>query len=98
MVSASPAAKRLMAEMVWALLLFPSSIKVSTKRKQVSDMWSMAGEALSEDEPLLSDDVLAGIGSGGPGFNNHRWREVVFLISLVGDLKKRAPGERQKLL
>jgi 5-methylcytosine-specific restriction protein B len=98
MEPASPAAKRLMAEMVWALLLFPSNIKVSTKRKHVSDVWSMSGEALREDEPLLHEDVLAGIGSGGPGFNNHRWREMVFLISLVGDLKKRAPGERQKLL
>lgn len=47
---------------------------------------------------LLSDDVLAGIGSGGPGFNNHRWREMVFLISLVGDLKERSSGERQKLM
>jgi len=98
MASASPSAKRLMAEMVWALLLFPSNIKVSTKRQQVGDMWSMSGEALAEGQLLLSDDVLAGIGSGGPDFNNHRWREMVFLISLVGDLKKRPTGERQKLM
>src|SRR3954470_23867227 len=31
MEPASPSVKRLMAEMVWALLLFPSNIKVSTK-------------------------------------------------------------------
>ena len=98
MASASPSAKRLMAEMVWVLLLFPSNIKVSTKRKQVGDLWSMSGEALAEGQLLLSDDVLAGIGSGGPGFNTHRWREMVFLISLVGDLKKRPAGERQKLM
>ncbi|AHF94175.1 hypothetical protein OPIT5_07650 [Opitutaceae bacterium TAV5] len=98
MEPASPSAKRLMAEMVWLLLLFPSNIKASTKRKQVGEMWSMSGEKLGEGQLLLGDDVLAGIGSGGPGFNNHRWREMVFLISLVGDLKKRPADERQKLM
>lgn len=98
MAPASPSAKRLMAEMVWALLLFPSNIKVSTKRQQVGEIWSMSGEELEEGQLLLSDNVLAGIGSGGSGFNNHRWREMVFLIALVGDLKKRTADERQKLL
>ncbi|MGB8167316.1 MAG: EVE domain-containing protein, partial [Chthoniobacteraceae bacterium] len=98
MESASPSAKRLMAEMLWALLLFPSNIKVSTKRQQVGDMWEMSGERLREDLSPLSDEALAGIGSGGPGFNTNRWRELVFLISLVGDLKRRDSGERQKLL
>jgi hypothetical protein len=98
MAPASLSAKRLMAEMVWALLLFPSNIKTSTKRQQVGDIWSLSGEELGEGQLLLNDDVLAGIGSGGPGFNNHRWREMVFLISLVGDLKRRPTDERQKLM
>ncbi len=63
MAPASPSAKRLMAEMVWALLLFPSNIKVSTKRQQVGEMWSMSGEALGEGQLLLSEDVLAGTGT-----------------------------------
>jgi 5-methylcytosine-specific restriction enzyme B len=46
MEPASASAKRLMAEMAWALLLFPSNIKVSTKRQQVSDIWSMSGEQI----------------------------------------------------
>jgi hypothetical protein len=90
MESASASAKRLMAEMIWALLLFPTNIKISTKRQQVVAVWSMSGERLREDLPLLSNEVLSGIGSGGTGFNNHRWRELVFLISLVGDLKQRS--------
>jgi 5-methylcytosine-specific restriction enzyme B len=32
MSPASPAAQRLMAEMLWALLLFPSNVKARTKR------------------------------------------------------------------
>lgn len=98
MAPASLSAKRLMAEMVWAILLFPSNIKASTKRQQVGEIWSMSGEALNEGQLLLSDNVLAGVGSGGPGFNNHRWREMVFLIALVGDLKKRTSDDRQKLM
>ncbi|MEN3941497.1 hypothetical protein WJU23_09410 [Prosthecobacter sp. SYSU 5D2] len=98
MAPTSPPAKQLMAEMMWALLLFPSNIKTSTKRQQIGEMWSMSGESLSESQLLLSDNVLAGIGSGGTGFNNHRWREMVFLISLVGDLKARTMAEREKLM
>jgi 5-methylcytosine-specific restriction protein B len=98
MESASPSAQRLMAEMVWALLLFPSNINISTKRKQINDVWSMSGESLREDVPMLNEEVLSGIGSGGTGYNTLRWREMVYLISLVGDLKQRASGERQNLL
>jgi 5-methylcytosine-specific restriction protein B len=98
MAPASPSAKRLMAEMIWSLLLFPSNIKISTKQQQVSEMWSMSGKELGEGQSLLSDDVLAGIGSGGPGFNNHRWRELIFLISLVGNLKELPSRERHKVM
>jgi 5-methylcytosine-specific restriction enzyme B len=52
-------------------------------------VWLSSGEHLGEEHPFLKGEVLSGIGSGGPGFNNHRWRELVFLISLVGDLKQR---------
>ena len=98
MESASPSAKRLMAEMIWALLLFPTNIKISTKRQLVDTVWSMSGERLRDDLPLLSNEVLSGIGSGGTGFNTQRWRELVFLISLVGDLKQRSLDERTTLL
>ncbi|PYS82865.1 MAG: hypothetical protein DMF70_07480 [Acidobacteria bacterium] len=47
---------------------------------------------------MLSNEVRSGIGSGGTGFNNHRWRELVFLISLVGDLKQRSSHERTTVL
>ena len=47
---------------------------------------------------MLSDAILAGIGSGGPGFNNYRWRELAYLITLAQDLKQRAPDDRQQIL
>jgi 5-methylcytosine-specific restriction protein B len=97
MNNASESAKQLMAEMMWALLLFPSNITTATKRKQVRDLWVESGKEIPMDHPLLSDDVLTGIGSGGPGFNNHRWRELVYLITLAEELKTRATLERKKI-
>src|SRR6202012_3457306 len=71
----SPQAKQLSAEMLWALLLFPSNINARTKRAQISEFWALSGNSLPQDHPLLSDEVLVGIGSGGPAFNNYRPNE-----------------------
>jgi 5-methylcytosine-specific restriction protein B len=94
MKSASPSAQRLMAEMLWALLLFPSNIKARTKRQQVRDIWSLSREQLAETNAYLSDGVLAGIGSGGPGFNNYLPDETSFLIAIAVDLKGRGKEDR----
>ena len=48
--------------------------------------------------PWLSDSVLGGIGSAGPGFNNHRWRELAFFITAVLAFKQLQPGQRERLL
>ncbi len=98
MKAASPGAKQLMAEMLWVLLLFPSNVSSETKRQQIRTMWEMSGERQPTDHPLLSKGVLQGIGSGGPGFNNHRWRELVFLIELTVSLKQKAVEERRRIL
>lgn len=98
MAGASPPAQRLMAEMHYVLLLFPSNVAAETKRRQVNEIWSLAGNPLPADHPMLADAVLAGVGSGGTGFNNHRWREIVFIISLSAAIKRLAPSERQRTL
>ena len=95
---ASPPAQQLMAEMLWALLLFPSNLKSQTKRRQVREIWALSGRELREDQPSLDDNVLFGIGSGGPGFNNYRPNELEFLISLVRDLKRKSNAQRQEIL
>ena len=97
MKPASQFAQRLMAEMLWALLLFPSNMKARTQRQQVRDLWAMSGQQLPADHALLRDDVLKGIGSGGPGFNNYRPAEMKFLLDLTLDLKRRENAERQGL-
>jgi hypothetical protein len=98
MKSAPPSAQRLMAEMLWALLLFPSNMKARTKRQQVRDVWSLSREQLAETNTYLTDEVLAGIGSGGPGFNNYRPDEMSFLIAIAVDLKGRNKEDRCQIL
>jgi hypothetical protein len=98
MKSASAAAQQLTAEMLWSLLLFPSNMKARTKRQQIIDLWSSSGQQLPLNHPLLSEAVLVGIGSGGPGFNNYRPDELEFLICLVRDLKQKGVEERQNIL
>jgi len=98
MSSASASAQRLMAEMLWALLLFPANIKARTKRQQIREIWDLSEEQLPEDTPLMRDEVLVGIGSGGPAFNNYRPDEMTFLIELTSNLKRRTSKERQQIL
>jgi hypothetical protein len=90
----SAPAQQLTAEMLWALLLFPSNMKARTKRPQIMELWALAGQPLPQDHPLLRDDVLVGIGSGGPGFNTYRPNELVFLIALTRGLKSLNAAER----
>jgi 5-methylcytosine-specific restriction protein B len=97
MQNASPAAKHLMAEMIWAMLAFPCNINAETKRNSIRAVWAYSGEMLSENSPLLNNDVLVGIGSGGQGYLNGYWRELTFIIKLTADLKKKNLVERQQL-
>jgi 5-methylcytosine-specific restriction protein B len=96
--NASPQAKHLAAEMLWAILAFPTNINQSTKRDQIREVWSFSGALLPDNHPMLSKDVLAGIGSGGTAYNNLRDRELAFLIHVATDLYQRTPSERERLL
>ena len=96
--NASRPAQQLTAEMLWALLLFPSNMKARTKRRQIRALWGLSGQVLSENNPLLQDDVLVGVGSGGPGFNTYRPDELQFLISLVCALKQENESKRRQIL
>jgi len=98
MEPASPAAKQLTAEMLRALLLFPSNIRTRTKRQQIREIWAWSGQQLAEDDAALSDQVLAGVGSGGPGFNTYRPNELEFLVALTRDLKRRSDSDRRRIL
>lgn len=94
----SPGCHQLMAEVLWVLMLFQSNVGPDKKRENVGEVWSWSGETLREDHLLLADNVLGGLASTGAGFNTHRWREIVFLIGAIRDLKARSPHDRKEIL
>lgn len=91
------AAKKLAAEMMWLLYLCPSSISTKHKRSVIRDVWSWSGEALP-DSAWLTDDVLNGIGSGGPGFNQNQWRELGFLVNFAIAFRQLPMDQAKRLL
>jgi hypothetical protein len=96
--TASPTAIKLMAELLFIHLLFPRKITSSTKRKQVITIWNLSGDTLLENDPLVSDEHLSGIGSAGTAYNTLRWKELNFLIESVISLKMLTLSERQRIL
>jgi 5-methylcytosine-specific restriction protein B len=89
--------RRLMAEILWLALLFPSNVGAAKKRENVHEIWSWSGEDLSANHPLLADSVLEGIGSAGTAYNTHRWRELVFLIGALRDFKARDASDLEQI-
>ena len=45
----------------------------------------------------MRDEVLTGIGSGGPGFNNYRPNELAFLIEVARNPKAKPIAERKRI-
>jgi 5-methylcytosine-specific restriction protein B len=78
-----PEVKQLAAEILWLMQLCPSNINPDAKREVVKQIWSWSGLELDLSDPLLSDKVLDGIGSGGTSFNTNRWRELVYVINFL---------------
>lgn len=95
---APPDASRLMAELLWCLFLFPSNTGPSKKREGIAQAWRHSGSELDLQHPMLSDSVLAGIGSAGTAFNTQRWREINFAVALFTALKQKPASERATLV
>jgi 5-methylcytosine-specific restriction protein B len=91
-------AQWLAAEMMWALQLFASNLGQEGKRRAIVNMWSWSGSTLDPGHPLLRNEVLVGVGSGGQGFLQYRWRELGYLIALVRSLKAMAVDARRAVL
>jgi len=98
MASAPSGAPKLMAELLWVLFLFPANMGARSKRNGLEQAWNMSGERLDPDQPMLSDGVLAGIGSAGTAFNTMRWKEVNYAISLFTAIKRMPADERADLV
>lgn len=91
-------AKQLAAEIMWALLLFPSNITARKKRETVLEIWGWSGVKLDPQHKLLSDSALRGIGSGGQAFNTLRPFELAYCLDLLVSLKSLHPKARREIL
>jgi 5-methylcytosine-specific restriction enzyme B len=98
LTEASPVAKQLSAEMLWVMNLFPSNIGPDAKRTAVRSAWSWSGQELPQDHPMLHRELLSGLGSAGPGFLAHRWREFRFFINSMLAFKALGANERRALV
>lgn len=96
--STDGAVKQLVAEMMWLMYLCPSSLTAVHKRKTVQTIWSWSADAAPTDSRWLDDDVLAGVGSAGPGFNQNQWRELAFLINFMRRFRALDSSEQRQLM
>jgi 5-methylcytosine-specific restriction protein B len=97
MQMATPAARQLMAEMLWVILLFQTRMLPKTKRDRILEAWAWSGTGLDPTHPLLSDPCLQGIGYPGQGYNNWRWKELAYLIEVARSFKRLDLTRRQNL-
>lgn len=99
LAQADNAARKLMAEVLWLMFLFPiaKTIRPQKKRDRIARIWKLSGEPLPADHWALTNEVLAGIGGTGPGFLNHIWREAVYTIRFCDRLSRHRPSDRMKL-
>ena len=96
--SASPEAKRLSAEMIWALYLIVRNMKQETKLDHIRRVWEWSGAELSEDLHELGDILGQGVVNPGPAYNVHRWREFRFFVIVMIDWFSLSAEERGQLL
>ena len=94
----SPQCKQLIAECLWVLFLFQSNMRPRTKINNIDQVWLWSGEKLDHSQEMLTPTTLQGIGSTGAAYNNYRWRELVFLIEAVRDLKNYTLDLRKGIL
>ena len=95
---APPATIQLAAEMIWLLYLFPSSIFRPRKLENISTVYAWSGSILDQGQARLSESAMKGVGSCGPGYNNHFWREFLFAVVLSDELVRQSPERRTSLL
>lgn len=89
--------KKLAAEMLWIMFLFPSNIGFDRKINTISTIWSWSGDMLDVNLRLLQESLKAGIGGAGIAYNTHRYREIVFFIKFMQAWKKLSGNDKQIL-
>lgn len=94
----SSSVKQLAAEVLWLLLLCPSNISSDRKRENIRTIWELSQSPYPADSEWLADQVLSGIGSAGPGYSNHRPRELTFCLNFLLSFRQLSQNQQAQLL
>ena len=84
--------KQLCAETMWLYYLFPSNMRVATKRDRIAMCWG-----LQNHRNVLTDSALDGAGSSGAAYFTYMWLEFRFLVTMMVDWFS-SPGNQQETL
>jgi 5-methylcytosine-specific restriction protein B len=79
--TASADTKKLAAEMLWLLYLFPLDTRGKTKREHIKLVWEWSGEPLDMANPWLGDALDTGIGAAKPGLSNYKPNELALIVA-----------------
>jgi hypothetical protein len=77
----SASAKKLAAEMLWLLYLFPLDTKGATKREHIKRVWEWSGDSLDLSNRWLGDALDTGIGAANPGLSNYKPSELALIVA-----------------
>ena len=97
---APEAAIQLAAEIFWVIFLIVSrrATSGSTKRHQITHVFSWSGAEISDDHWALGDVLEEGVANPGTAYQTHRWRELVFFIDFLLRWTESPSKDRKDLL
>lgn len=92
--------KKLAAEMLWVMYLFPvpSEIKPETKRDHITQVWTWSRESFPKLPLELEKALEKGVGSTGIAFKTFKWKELVFFIKIFQNWLHLSNLERDSFL
>ena len=89
----------LMTEVFWIVNLGPTNLLPHTKLAKLKLIWDMKpATTFPGASPFLASAVLSGLGSGGPGYNQYLWMEMVFAVEAFAAFLQKPRPEREALL
>ncbi len=89
----------LMAEIFWIVQLGATNLRAPTKARAIERIWNInPPEPFPGNSPFLAKEVLSGVGSAGPGYNQYMWMEMAFAIEAFAEFLAKPLTDREALL
>ncbi len=97
--NAKPKVIQLASEALWLLLLlvYQDSMKPSTKRQRIIEVWDWSNVPHPNSD-ILDEDALRGLVNPGTAFQTRNWAEYGFLLTLMEAWKALSRDEQSGML